>query len=147
MKGYRIAAVVCSALALSACQGSKNAQPIATCWSPATKSLAESLSKQMAVEEVEDIVKKTDGAVKNDAKRNIENNTSITLSDIYVANSNPAVGHLTCGAQVHFTLKPVGRGKTLSSDGSMEFDVYKGENGNVVSVPKMPISMLVNSTN
>lgn len=147
MKGYQIAAALCSALALSACQGTNNQQPIETCWSPETKKLAESLAKQIAVADIDDIIKKTRGTVSDNDKRTVENNASITLSNVYVANSNSAVGHLTCGAQVRFTLKPIGTGKELSSEGSMEFDIYKGENGNVVSIPKVAISMLVNSAN
>lgn len=141
----RMATLAAAAALIAGCDGSGDGQKLENCWSPQTKQNVTSLAKEVVVEHIVDIVKKTNGsAVTAQRKSEIETATNISLSNVYVAKRDTGADHLTCGATVNFTFTR-GDKKTLNGNTSAEFDLFKAENGYVTSIAKAPLVLMVES--
>lgn len=114
------------------------------CWSQPTKDSAGSVARQIVIEHIESLVKAEGVPLTDDKKKQIDQGTSVTLSDFYVSGSDPEIKRLTCGATVKFSIKR-DDGKAMTAETTTEFNSVMGESGFAVSMPIAALTMLVNS--
>lgn len=141
MRYATIAAAVAIASILPGCSETK----VDNCWSPSTKLQATTLIRRAVLEYI-DRIAKTEGPLTDAVKKEIDQRTSVELSDFYVVSKDEAVGHLSCGAQVQFSyLRP--DQKTISGDSTLQFEIYKAESGSEYSIPTAPVAQMVDAAN
>lgn len=133
--------------AVSGCKFGSEASPKeigAACWSPETKQQVQALTKSVADEYIETVVKAdNNGTLTDEHKKFISDHAQISLQNFYVIDKNDKTGHTSCGANVNFTYtKP--DNSVVHGDTSIQFDIYNAENGNVYTVERAPISLMIN---
>lgn len=140
MKNKALFVVFVATLALQGCSAPKQE----ACWSPETKQTVTSLVRSGVLEQIENLVKLGGAEITEERRKNIDQRTKVELTDYVVAGMDKDVNRLTCGATVRFTLDRPDN-QIVNNESSITFDIHKGEDGPMYSVPKEPLIQLVTS--
>lgn len=134
---------VLAALIACGCSQKPDEEAMKTCWSPSTKQSMESLVKKALTS---DIIKEMHEPKASTAQKRefLQRALAVTIDSYHVEGIDAAAGSVSCGARAAMTLTRDDGKKITASDEYFDFKIFRGESGNIYSVPNtLPIHRLV----
>jgi hypothetical protein len=130
-------------IGLLGCRG--DAQTVDECWAPSTQKAATDVTRSIVLERLWLSAKISKGEALTDQERKrLSDATTVVLSDFFVSDRKPDIGRSSCGANAKLSVTKTA-GPAIAGESSIEFEIYRGEKGSMVTVPRAQISMFVDA--